>query len=66
MLFLWVFRDEFGIIGFKYGCGIIVCGVCIVYIDGMVIRLCLMLVGDVFGEVIIIEGFGIFDVFYVV
>lgn len=40
MLFLWVLRDEFGFIGIKFGCGVVVCGVCIVYLDGIVYWLC--------------------------
>lgn len=39
-LLLWVFWDEFGMIGIKFGCGIVFCGVCIVYWDGMLICFC--------------------------
>jgi isoquinoline 1-oxidoreductase alpha subunit len=37
---LWVLRDELGFTGTKYGCGIAVCGVCSVLLDGVVTRSC--------------------------
>jgi aerobic-type carbon monoxide dehydrogenase small subunit (CoxS/CutS family) len=37
---LWVVRDELGLTGSKYGCGIGFCGACTVYLDGEVARSC--------------------------
>ncbi len=39
---LWVLRDELGLTGTKYGCGIAQCGACTVYLDGRAIRSCVM------------------------
>lgn len=38
---LWVLRDELGLIGTKYGCGIGICGVCAVHVDGVPVRSCI-------------------------
>jgi isoquinoline 1-oxidoreductase alpha subunit len=37
---LWVIRDELGLTGTKYGCGLAQCGACSVMIDGVVMRSC--------------------------
>lgn len=37
---LWVIRDEFGLKGTKFGCGIAMCGACTVHIDGNPVRTC--------------------------
>lgn len=58
MPLLWVLRDELGITGVKYGCGIAQCGACTVHVDGEAIRSCQMPVGDLDGEVTTIEGLG--------
>ena len=58
MPLLWVLRDELGITGPKYGCGIAFCGACTVHIDGAPVRSCAMPVGQVEGEVTTIEGLG--------
>ena len=39
---LWVVREQLGLTGTKYGCGIAVCGACTVHIDGQAIRSCIM------------------------
>ena len=39
---LWVLRDELGLTGTKYGCGIAQCGACTVHIDGAPVRSCVM------------------------
>ena len=58
MPLLWVLRDELGITGPKYGCGIAMCGACTVHVDGVAVRSCSLLVGDVSGEITTIEGLG--------
>lgn len=58
MPLLWVLRDELGITGVKYGCGIAQCGACTVHIDGIAIRSCQMPASAVTGEVTTIEGLG--------
>lgn len=58
MPLLWVLRDELGITGPKYGCGIAMCGACTVHVDGLAVRSCSLQAGDVNGEVITIEGLG--------
>ena len=58
MPLLWVLRDELGITGPKYGCGIAVCGACTVHVDGLAVRSCSLQAGDVSGEITTIEGLG--------
>jgi isoquinoline 1-oxidoreductase alpha subunit len=54
---LWVLRDELGMTGTKYGCGIGQCGACTVHIDGVAQRACLQLVGTLGGsQITTIEG----------
>ena len=56
MPLLWVLRDELGITGPKYGCGIARCGSCTVHIAGTPVRSCSIPVSSVWGEVTTIEG----------
>jgi isoquinoline 1-oxidoreductase alpha subunit len=58
MPLLWVLRDELGITGPKYGCGVAMCGACTVHVDGVAVRSCSLQVGDVSGEITTIEGLG--------
>ena len=58
MPLLWALRDELGLMGPKYGCGIGVCGACSVLIDGVPARACSIRTGDVDGEITTIEGLG--------
>ncbi len=59
MPLLWVLRDEFGITGPKYGCGIAQCGACTVHINGVAVRSCQARIGELGGaQVITIEGLG--------
>jgi isoquinoline 1-oxidoreductase alpha subunit len=51
MPLLWVLRDELGLTGTKYGCGIGICGSCNVLVDGVSTRSCSISVGDVAGDV---------------
>ncbi|MFW8636815.1 (2Fe-2S)-binding protein [Cribrihabitans pelagius] len=55
---LWVLRDEIGLTGTKYGCGVAACGACTVHIDGEPVRSCQVALADVWGEVTTIEGLG--------
>ncbi|QIE44599.1 (2Fe-2S)-binding protein [Pseudohalocynthiibacter aestuariivivens] len=58
MPLLWVLRDVLGMTGTKYGCGIAQCGACTVHEDGIAVRSCQLLLGDVQGEITTIEGLG--------
>ena len=54
---LWVIRDEFGLTGTKFGCGIGMCGACTVHIEGRATRSCITAVSAVAGaKITTIEG----------
>ena len=53
---LWVLRDELGLVGAKYGCGISQCGACTVQVGGAPVRSCSLPVAAVSGEVTTVEG----------
>ena len=54
---LWALREELGLTGTKFGCGIAACGACSVHIDGEVTRSCSVALADVAGKsVTTIEG----------
>ncbi len=55
---LWVIREQLGLTGTKYGCGIAQCGACSVHINGEVQRSCSIRVGDVKAtdRIVTIEG----------
>ena len=54
---LWVLRDEIGLTGTKYGCGISSCGACMVHVDGQPAKACQTAVSAVAGkQVTTIEG----------
>ncbi|PSJ43414.1 (2Fe-2S)-binding protein [Allosphingosinicella deserti] len=56
---LWVLRDDLGLTGTKFGCGIAQCGACTVHVNGEATRSCLLPVEDVEGaKVTTIEGLG--------
>jgi len=54
---LWVVREQIGLTGTKYGCGIAQCGACTVHVDGQAVRSCSLPVSEVEGKkVTTIEG----------
>jgi isoquinoline 1-oxidoreductase alpha subunit len=56
---LWVLRDEIGLTGTKFGCGIAQCGACTIHVDGVATRSCQFQAGDAVGKAIVtIEGLG--------
>lgn len=57
MPLLWVLRDELGMTGTKFGCGMALCGACTVHMDGQPIRACVTPISAVAGRAIsTIEG----------
>ena len=57
MPLLWYLRDELGMTGTKFGCGVALCGACTVHVDGEAARACITAMSDVGGRsVITIEG----------
>ena len=60
MPLLWALRDELGLTGTKYGCGIAQCGACTVLVDGKPVRSCTMPVSAAEGKPITtIEGLAV-------
>jgi isoquinoline 1-oxidoreductase subunit alpha len=55
---LWVLRDELGLTGTKYGCGVAQCGACTVHVDGVAIRSCSTPIDGLTGKIVTIEGLG--------
>lgn len=54
---LWVLREDLGLTGTKYGCGIGVCGACMVHLDGVGVPSCMLPVGAAEGlSITTIEG----------
>jgi isoquinoline 1-oxidoreductase alpha subunit len=55
---LWVLREQLGLTGTKYGCGIAQCGACTVHIDGVATRSCVRPVSTLSGKekIVTIEG----------
>jgi isoquinoline 1-oxidoreductase subunit alpha len=54
---LWVLRDELGMTGTKFGCGVALCGACTIHLDGDAMRSCAMAASDAVGKrVVTIEG----------
>ncbi len=54
---LWVLREEIGLTGTKFGCGIASCGACTVHVNGEAMRSCSVPIGTVAGaEITTIEG----------
>ena len=54
---LWVLRENLGLTGTKFGCGVALCGACVVHVDGEPVRACNMKVSQVSGKrITTIEG----------
>jgi isoquinoline 1-oxidoreductase subunit alpha len=57
MPLLWYLRDELGLTGTKFGCGMALCGACTVHVDGQATRACVTATSDLDGRsVTTIEG----------
>jgi len=57
MPLMWFLRDELGLTGTKFGCGLGFCGACTVHLQGEAVRACTVVMSDVAGKsVITIEG----------
>ncbi|MGB6487238.1 MAG: (2Fe-2S)-binding protein [Steroidobacteraceae bacterium] len=56
---LWVLRDELGLTGTKFGCGMGLCGACTVHVEGQPVRTCVTPLSAVLGKAITtVEGVG--------
>lgn len=53
---LWVLRDNLGLTGTKYGCGVAMCGACTVHMDDQPLRSCAVPVSAASGEITTIEA----------
>lgn len=54
---LWVLRDNLGLVGTKYGCGISQCGACTVHLNGVAVRSCSLPISAVGSKAVTtIEG----------
>jgi isoquinoline 1-oxidoreductase alpha subunit len=59
MPLLWVLRDELGLTGTKYGCGVAQCGACTVHMDGIAVRSCQISASVADGtDITTVEGLG--------
>ena len=57
MPLMWYLRDELGLTGTKFGCGVALCGACTVHVDGQAVRSCGVQMSDLGGKSIItIDG----------
>ena len=57
---LWAIRENIGLTGTKYGCGIAQCGACTIHIDGVAVRSCGVQVSEAVGkQITTIEGLAV-------
>ena len=55
---LWVLRDDLGLTGTKFGCGVAQCGACTVHVDGQAMRSCVAPVSAIAWSMSSSLGFG--------
>lgn len=56
---LWTLRDEMGLTGTKFGCGMALCGACTVHVDGQAVRSCITPIAAVANKTVVtIEALG--------
>ena len=55
---LYILRDELGLHGPRFGCGLGQCGACTVHIDGTAVRSCVTPLSTVSGHIVTLEGLG--------
>ena len=60
MPLLWALRNELGMVGTKFGCGMGLCGACTVHVDGVATRSCSAPVGSLAGKKIVPPSAGTF------
>jgi isoquinoline 1-oxidoreductase alpha subunit len=54
---MWYLRDELGLTGTKFGCGVALCGACTVHLNGEAVRSCGVQMSDLAGKTVVtIEG----------
>jgi isoquinoline 1-oxidoreductase alpha subunit len=53
---LWVLRDNLGLTGTKFGCGVAMCGACTVHMNDQPLRSCTLPISEATGEIITIEA----------
>jgi isoquinoline 1-oxidoreductase subunit alpha len=53
MPLLWYLRDELGLTGTKFGCGVALCGACTVHVNGEAVRACGIQMSDVAGKKVV-------------
>jgi nicotinate dehydrogenase subunit A len=58
MPLLYFLRNDLGLHGPRFGCGLGQCGACTVHLDGVAIRSCVYPIGNVHGKVTTLEGLG--------
>ena len=58
MPLLYFLRNDLGLHGPRFGCGLGQCGACTVHLDGAAIRSCVYPIGNVHGKVTTLEGLG--------
>jgi isoquinoline 1-oxidoreductase alpha subunit len=57
---LWVIRENLGLTGTKYGCGIAQCGACTIHVDGVAVRSCGVQISEAIGkQITTIEGLAV-------
>ena len=63
MPLLWALRDVLGMTGTKFGCGMALCGACMVQVDGQAVPSCVTPISAVIGKrIVTIEGIGASDI----